>query len=59
MQEESIWDLKLKVNWNLEGDKNTKFFHTTTLVRRNKIKIISLRDIVGHWISYRPRWNEW
>jgi len=42
-QEEELWRLKSRVDWMTEGDCNTKFFHTTTLIRRNKNRISGLK----------------
>lgn len=41
--EEDFWKLKLRINWINEGDANTKFFHTSTLIRRWENHIISLK----------------
>jgi hypothetical protein len=35
----------------VEGDRNTKFFHTSTLVRRRFNKIVRIRNSVGEWIT--------
>uniref|UniRef100_A0A2N9HJ77 Reverse transcriptase domain-containing protein n=1 Tax=Fagus sylvatica TaxID=28930 RepID=A0A2N9HJ77_FAGSY len=48
--EEELWALKSRVGWVVEGDRNTKFFHTSTLVRRRANKIVRLRNSVGEWI---------
>ena len=32
-QEEEIWALKSQVNWMIQGDRNTAFYHVSTLVR--------------------------
>ncbi|KAK4433017.1 hypothetical protein Salat_1063900 [Sesamum alatum] len=34
-----LWSQKSRVKWLVHGDNNTKFFHSTTLVRRRKNKI--------------------
>jgi ribonuclease HI len=49
--EEDFWALKSRVGWVVEGDRNTKFFHTSTLVRRRYNKIVRLRNSVGDWIT--------
>jgi ribonuclease HI len=48
--EEDFWALKSRVGWAVEGDRNTKFFHTTTLVRRRYNKIVRIRNNMGDWI---------
>lgn len=48
-QEEDFWKLKYRVQWLNEGDDNTKFFHTTTVHRRHKNRILGLIDIIGNW----------
>ncbi|KAG5621920.1 hypothetical protein H5410_007138 [Solanum commersonii] len=48
--EEDYWKLKSRFNWLNEGDANTKFFHTSTLNRRRRNKILSLRTDSGSWI---------
>ena len=48
--EEELWALKFRVGWVVEGDRNTKFFHTFTIVRRRANKIVRLRNSVGEWI---------
>ena len=47
---EEFWALKSRVGWVVEGDRNTKFFHTSTIVRRRANKIVRLRNSVGEWI---------
>ena len=35
-QEEEIWVLKSRVNWLVQGDRSTNFYHVSTLVRRKQ-----------------------
>nr|KYP37749.1 hypothetical protein KK1_041039 [Cajanus cajan] len=42
LQEEYIWFQKSREQWVRFGDRNTKFFHTQTLVRRKRNKIHGL-----------------
>ena len=49
-QEEEIWALKSRVNWVIQGDRNTTFYHVSTLVRRKKNQILAIKDSVGEWL---------
>ncbi|KAF5931671.1 hypothetical protein HYC85_027842 [Camellia sinensis] len=49
--EEEFWALKSRVNTILEGDRNSKFFHITTINRRRNNSISALKDTSGTWIS--------
>jgi hypothetical protein len=49
--EEDFWALKSRVGWEVEGDRNTKFFHTSTIARRSHNKIVRIRNSVGDWIT--------
>lgn len=42
---------KSRVDWLRMGDNNTKFFHTTTLVRRRRNRVDSLMNEEGVWVS--------
>ena len=42
LQEEFLWYKKSRKNWVQFGDRNTKFFHTQTIVRRQRNRIHSL-----------------
>lgn len=48
--EEEFWKLKSRIQWIQDGDANTKFFHLTTLQRRRKNRIFSIRDEAGNWL---------
>ena len=50
-QEQEYWALKSRLNWAAFGDSNTSFFHVSTLVRRHRNKIQSLKNFVGEWIT--------
>ena len=49
-QEEEFWSVKSRYNWLIQGDRNTKFFHISTLIRRKRNKISSLQDNQGNWV---------
>ncbi|XP_028089100.1 uncharacterized protein LOC114289558 [Camellia sinensis] len=52
--EEEFWALKSRINFVLDGDKNTKFFHQSTLTRRRRNKILAIRDSNNNWIFDEP-----
>ena len=41
----------------MDGDRNKKYFHTKTIIRRKRNKIIKLRSQDGIWIVFIP-WVE-
>lgn len=47
-QEELLQYQKSRKNWVKFGNKNTKFFHTQTIIQRRRNKITGL-DIGGNW----------
>ena len=49
--EEDFWALKSRVGWVVDGDRNTKFFHTSTIARRRHNKIDRICNSVGDWIT--------
>ena len=48
--EEHYWAQRSKNDWLKEGDKNTKFFHLSTLQRRSRNRISKIRKSDGSWI---------
>jgi hypothetical protein len=48
-KEALLWKQKSREKWVQDGDRNTKFFHLTTMVRRRRNKIDGLFDIHGNW----------
>jgi hypothetical protein len=46
-QEETLWRQKSRIRWLKEGERNTKFFHRTTIARRSHNKILKIRDQDG------------
>jgi len=50
-QEQQLRALKSRVSYLLDGDKNTKFFHVFTLVRRHSNKILRIKINNDDWIS--------
>lgn len=46
--EEDFWALKSRITWLVEGDRNTGFYHTSSLVRRRRNHISCIKDRVGN-----------
>lgn len=50
-QEEMLWLQKSRIEWLKSSDKNTRFFHTSTVVRRRRNMIQTLKDYDGNWVE--------
>ncbi|KAL4311976.1 hypothetical protein GQ457_01G025270 [Hibiscus cannabinus] len=50
-QEESFWQQKSRTNWVSKGDRNTAYFHASTMIRRrhNTVRRLELSD--GQWCN--------
>ena len=48
--EEEFWAMKSRINWIVQGERNTNFFHTSVVVRRKRNRIVSLKDNLGNWV---------
>ena len=48
-QEEEFRSIKSRYNWLIQGDRNTKLFHTSTLIRRKRNRIVSFQDSQEVW----------
>lgn len=51
--EEIYYRQRSRVKWLTYGDRNSKFFHQTTLLRRRHNKILRLKGSDGEWIKGR------
>lgn len=49
-QEEVLWYQKSREKWIALGERNTKYFHTSTIIRRRRNRIEALKDNDGRWI---------
>ena len=49
LREEEFWALKFRLNVATFGDKNTAFFHVSTVVCRHRNKIRCIRNGEGEW----------
>ncbi|GKV05206.1 hypothetical protein SLEP1_g17240 [Rubroshorea leprosula] len=52
--EEDLWFMKSRSNWLIEGDRNTKFFHLSTVRHKARNRILGLKDSTGNWIFDPP-----
>lgn len=50
-QEEMLWFQKSREKLIVVGDRNTTFFHTSTMIRRRRNKIEMLKDSYDMWLS--------
>lgn len=44
-----FWHQRSRVNWLCMGDRNTRFFHLTTIQRRQRNQVVKLKDEHGEW----------
>lgn len=45
------WKQKLRITWLKEGERNTKFFHLSTLIRRRRNRVDRLKLDGAQWCS--------
>ncbi|XP_075659200.1 uncharacterized protein LOC142629097 [Castanea sativa] len=50
MRSEILWKQKSRELWLKEGDKNTKFFHLSTIIRRRRNSIDAIKSEEGQWV---------
>ncbi|KAJ1389468.1 Ribonuclease H domain [Sesbania bispinosa] len=48
-QEEKYWGQRSRLKWLKFRDKNTQFFHATTIQRRGRNRIMKIQDAQGAW----------
>lgn len=48
-----MWKCKSRIQWQSMAELNTKFFHLSTVVRRRRNSIESLKTEDGRWITSR------
>ncbi|XP_050259987.1 uncharacterized protein LOC126705076 [Quercus robur] len=50
-QERDLWLLKSRLNWMIQGDRNTSFYHVSTLARRKRNHIAAVKDEREVWLT--------
>ena len=50
-QEEILWYQKSKEDWIRSDDRNTKYYHALTVVRRSMNRIGALKSESGEWLT--------
>ena len=43
----------------IQGDRNTSFYHVSTLVRRKRNQIMAIKDTCGEWIVEESKVKEY
>lgn len=49
-QEELLWYQKSRSQLIRDGEQNTRFYHLSTIIRKNRDKVVRLQ-IDGHWVE--------
>ncbi|XP_028778230.1 uncharacterized protein LOC114734750 [Neltuma alba] len=57
--EELKWFQKARTIWITEGDRNTRFYHLKTRIRRKKNRVLALKNEMGIWIEEEDNLKEW
>jgi hypothetical protein len=53
-----VWKQKSRKIWLKEGDRNSKFFHLSMIIRRRRNSIDVVRNQSGLWITEKKEINE-
>ena len=48
---EAFWKQRSWIKWLKDGDRNTKFFHDTTLEKRSRLYISRIKNDMGIWLE--------
>ncbi|KAE8711271.1 hypothetical protein F3Y22_tig00110299pilonHSYRG00108 [Hibiscus syriacus] len=58
LEQESLWFQKERNKWIFQGGKNTIFFHTSTMHRREKNMVTALKNPDGTWCTNQDQLKE-
>lgn len=50
LQEEVLWCQRARYKWLQLGDRNTSFFHASTIIKKKRNKVEALKDDDGNWV---------
>jgi hypothetical protein len=50
-QEEAMWFQKSRSQWIKDGDRNTRYYHIKSIIRRRRNKILMLRNDHNDWVD--------
>lgn len=59
LRRDTIWKQKSRELWVKDGDRNSKFFHLSTSIRRRKNQICAIKDGNSDWIHRYPDIGEY
>ncbi|KAK4260876.1 hypothetical protein QN277_003939 [Acacia crassicarpa] len=48
--EEIKWFQKARTEWIAKGDRNTRYYHIKTKIRRRNNRVLTLQDNNGNWV---------
>ncbi|XP_061336944.1 uncharacterized protein LOC133284010 [Gastrolobium bilobum] len=51
LREELNWFQRSRVNWLKFGDRNSRFFHSSTIARRRRNKVLAIKNDLGEWTA--------
>ncbi|KAK4286586.1 hypothetical protein QN277_003122 [Acacia crassicarpa] len=49
--EEIKWFQKSRAEWIVKSDRNTRYYHMKTKIRRRRNRVVSLQDELGVWVE--------
>ncbi|KAL8159786.1 hypothetical protein V2J09_001323 [Rumex salicifolius] len=57
-QEELFWFQKSREKWVELGDRNTAYFHASTIIRRRRKYVLALKDHAENWVVVKSELEE-
>ncbi|KAJ1418794.1 hypothetical protein SESBI_15733 [Sesbania bispinosa] len=50
-QQEIYWAQRSRIKWLQHGDRNSSFFHASTVQRRDRNRLFRLKNDLGNWVE--------